>query len=104
MPDIYNRLAANDGNVLWDFSRYSPEVVVVNLFQNDAWLVKNFKHEQFKAHFGTTPPTPEFIIKSYQDFISKIRGKYPNAKIICALGSMDATQNGSPWPGYIEKA
>jgi hypothetical protein len=104
MPDIYNRLAANDPNVLWDFSKYPPEVVVINLFQNDSWLVKNFEHEQFKAHFGTTPPTPEFIIKSYQDFISKIRAEYPKAKIICALGSMDATRDGSPWPGYIEKA
>jgi hypothetical protein len=104
MPDIYNRLAAKDPNVLWDFSKYTPEVVVVNLFQNDSWLVKNFEHEQFKARFGTTPPTPEFIIKSYQNFISKIRAEYPKAKIICALGSMDATKDGSPWPGYIEKA
>jgi hypothetical protein len=104
MPDIYNRLAANDPNVLWDFSKYTPEVVVINLFQNDSWLVKNFEHEQFKAHFGTTPPTPEFIIKSYQDLIGKIRAEYPKAKIICALGSMDATRDGSPWPGYIEKA
>lgn len=104
MPDIYNRLAANVPRILWDFSKYTPELVVVNLFQNDSWLTKNVQHEQFKARFGTTPPTPEFIIKSYQDFISKIRVQYPKAKIICALGSMDATRDGSPWPGYIEKA
>ncbi|HVO76322.1 MAG TPA: hypothetical protein VMT35_20040, partial [Ignavibacteriaceae bacterium] len=33
-----------------------------------------------------------------------IREKYPQAYIICALGSMDATREGSPWPDYIRKA
>ncbi|MBD1392134.1 SGNH/GDSL hydrolase family protein [Mucilaginibacter glaciei] len=104
MPDIYDRVAANDKQPLWNFKKYTPEVVVVNLFQNDYWLIANAQHEQFKAHFGSTPPTPEFIIKGYQDFISKIRIKYPKATIICALGSMNATEDKSPMPGYIEKA
>ena len=38
------------------------------------------------------------------DFYKKIRAKYPDATIICALGSMDATRDGSKWPGYIEAA
>lgn len=104
MPDIYNRVSAHDSTLLWDFSKFTPEVVVVNLFQNDSWIVKQPENAQFKAKFGNTPPTPEFIIKKYQEFIGNIRGKYPNAKIICALGAMDATQKGSPWPEYIEKA
>lgn len=36
--------------------------------------------------------------------MQNIRSKYPKAQIICALGNMDATQKGSPWPGYIVKA
>ena len=104
MPDIYDRTQAMDSTAKWDFSRFTPEVVVVNLFQNDSWLTQKPEHEQFKARFGTTPPTPDFIIKGYQKFITSIRSKYPKAKIICALGSMDATREGSPWPGYIEKA
>jgi hypothetical protein len=104
MPDIYDRVAAHDSIAKWDFKKFTPEVVVVNLFQNDSWIVKLPDHEQFKAHFGKTPPTDGFIIKSYQKFITSIRGKYPQAKIICALGSMDATKQGSPWPGYIQKA
>jgi hypothetical protein len=104
MPEIYNRTYALDSTKLWDFSKYTPEVVVVNLFQNDSWIVTHPDNEQFRARFGNAAPTPEFIIKAYADFIGKIRSKYPKATIICALGSMDATRTGSAWPGYIEKA
>jgi len=104
MPEMYDRLDATDPNSKWDFSKYTPDLVVINLFQNDCWLVTMPNNEQFKARFGTTPPTPEFIINAYQRFVKTIRGKYPNAKILCILGSMDATKPGSPWPGYIQKA
>lgn len=104
MPDVYNRVYAHDPATLWDFSKFTPEVVIVNLGQNDSWLVQKPEHEQFKAHFGTTPPTADFIIKHYQDFIRTVRSKYPSAKIVCALGSMDATSKTSPFPGYITEA
>ncbi|OOQ61769.1 SGNH/GDSL hydrolase family protein [Mucilaginibacter pedocola] len=104
MPEIYNRVYAMDSTKLWDFKKYTPEVVVVNLFQNDSWIVTHPDNPNFQARFGDTPPTPEFIINAYQNFIAKIRAQYPDAKIICALGAMDATRKGSAWPGYIEKA
>ena len=104
MPDIYDRLNPNDNTSKWDFSLYTPEVVVVNLFQNDSWLVKKTQRKGFKNKFGTVPPTEEYIINAYKDFIQSIRNKYPDANIICTLGSMDATKEGSPWPGYIKKA
>lgn len=104
MPEMYNLLDATNPKSLWDFSKYTPDLVVVNLFQNDSWLVTNPNNDQFKARFGTTPPTPAFIISAYRDLIKSIRRKYPKAQIICALGSMDATKTGSPWPEYITKA
>jgi hypothetical protein len=104
MPEIYDRLNPADPTSKWNFVNYTPDIVVVNLFQNDSWLVNNPKHPQFIARFGTTAPSESFIIESYSNFIKSIRTKYPNASIICALGSMDATRVGSPWPGYIEKA
>lgn len=104
MAEMYDRLDATDPNSKWDFSKYTPQVVVINLFQNDSWLVNMPNNEQFKAKFGTTPPTPEFLINAYQTFVKSVRSKYPDAKIICILGSMDATRAGSPWPGYIDKA
>ena len=33
-----------------------------------------------------------------------IRSVYPATHIICALGSMDITREGSPWPGYVSEA
>jgi hypothetical protein len=104
MPEIYNRLNPNDSLSTWDFKKYQPDIVVVNLFQNDNSLVINPKHVQFKRRFGTTKPSEDFIINAYANFVSSLRKVYPKAKIICALGNMDAVNKGSKWPSYIQKA
>lgn len=104
MPEVYDRLNPMDSGSKWDFSKYQPDVVVINLFQNDYWLTNIPAHEQFKARFGNTRPTEDFIIASYQNFVLRIREKYPKASIICALGNMNATETGSTWPGYIGRA
>lgn len=104
MPEMYDLIDGDDKTRKWDFSKYQPDVVVINLFQNDSWLVKQPDHAEFKARFGTMAPTDAQIIKAYSNMVKSIRGKYPKAQLICALGNMDATQSGSPWPGYIEKA
>ena len=104
MPEMYDRLNPEVPSSKWDFSKYTPDIVVINLFQNDMWLTASPNHPEFKARFGTTPPDVPTIILSYQNFVKSIRAKYPDATIICVLGSMNATEKGSPWPGYIEKA
>lgn len=104
MPEIYDRINPYDSTSKWDFSKYTPQIVVINLFQNDSWLVNMPENEQFKIRFGTTAPDSTEIIEAYGDFLKNIREKYPDAHIICSLGNMDATKEGSPWPGYIESA
>jgi hypothetical protein len=104
MPDIYDRLNPNDPNSKWDFTKYQPDIVVVNLFQNDSWIVNMPKEEQFKIRFGSEKPSDQFMMDSYTKFISSIRKVYPHAKIICALGNMDITKKGSKWPGLVDKA
>lgn len=98
MPQFYDQLnAVGNNDTHWDFASWTPEVVVINLFQNDSWLTDRDKK--------LLPlPTDEQRIQAYIDFVSTIRGKYPDAYIICALGSMDATREGSKWPGYISTA
>jgi hypothetical protein len=78
--------------------------VVVSLFQNDCWLTNMPDHEQFRYRFGTAAPGKNYIITAYKSFIQKLRDKYPKAHIVCVLGNMDATREGSPWPGYVQQA
>lgn len=104
MPELYNRLDPNDSTSRWNFSQVSPDIVVINLFQNDAWLVHMPEQPSFKQRFGSQPPDAATIIAAYQSFVKKIRGVYPSAQIICALGPMDATREGSPWPNYVKQA
>ena len=104
MPEMYDRADATDPSSKWDFGQYTPDVVVINLFQNDSWLLMHPDHEQFKARFGTQAPDSSQIITAYSDLVKKIRSQYPKATIICALGNMDASSKGMPWPGYIRSA
>ncbi len=104
MQDIYDRLNPEDSASKWDFFKSIPDIVVINLFQNDNALVNLPDHPQFKRKFGDKAPTEDFIIASYRRFVQGIRNHYPEAYIICVLGNMDAVKPGSPWPGYIEKA
>lgn len=104
MPEMFDRLDPADSTSRWDFTKYTPDIIVIDLFQNDSWLVNMPEHAQFKTRFGTKPPDEAFIISSYKNFVSSIRKKYPDTHIICSLGNMDATRDGSLWPDYIRKA
>jgi hypothetical protein len=72
----------------WDFSKWTPQVVVVNLGQNDYW-----------GNYSQSGAQDNYI-----QFAQTLRGEYPDANIILALGSMNATQSNSPWPGYLKYA
>ncbi|HRP31819.1 MAG TPA: SGNH/GDSL hydrolase family protein [Agriterribacter sp.] len=104
MPEMFTRLNPDDSSSKWDFSRNIPDIVVINLLQNDNALVGMPDDEQFKKRFGSNPPTSERITETYSRFVKSLRKYYPYAYIICTLGSMDAVEPGSPWPGYIQKA
>ena len=98
MPQFYDQLnAVGNNDSQWDFSSWTPDVVVINLFQNDSWLTDRERRMN-------PNPTDDQRVQAYVDFVKTIRGKYPNAYIVCALGSMDATKEGSKWPGYINTA
>ena len=104
MPEMYNRLNPTDSESKWNFSLYTPDVVVVNLFQNDSWLVNMPDSEEFKLRFGKNAPDKDYRIKAYQSFISEIRDHYPNASIVCSLGCMDAAKEDSGWINIVKDA
>jgi lysophospholipase L1-like esterase len=97
MPDFYDQLSAVGNNdTHWDFSSWTPDVVVINLLQNDSWLIGSHKLQPEPDDAGR--------VAAYETFVKRIRQLYPKAYIVCALGSMDATRAGSAWPGYIKSA
>lgn len=98
MPDYYDQLSGVGNNdTVWNFRSWTPEVVVINLMQNDSTL---------QARPGRIVPVPDDAqrVRAYRQFVERIRALYPRAYIVCALGSMDATKQGSKWPGYISTA
>ncbi|MFN3790212.1 SGNH/GDSL hydrolase family protein [Massilia sp.] len=98
MPDFYDQLSAvGDNDSRWDFKRWTPDVVVINLLQNDSWLIGRDRKLQ-------PEPSDAARIQAYKRFVQRIRSLYPQAYIVCALGSMDATRPASPWPGYVTAA
>jgi lysophospholipase L1-like esterase len=87
MPDLWLRTFADDPASTWDFSKYTPDVVVIDLGTND---------------FATGDPGSAYTA-AYSAFLKTLRGKYPNAFIICALGTMGDPQL-SIARGYISSA
>lgn len=78
--DLYDRVAPSVSAAGWDFTRQSPDVVVINLGTND-----------FNAK---TNPEEAGWVAAYVKFIREIRARYPKAAIYCAVGPML-----SDWPG-----
>lgn len=78
VPAIYER-AVPDHSIGWDFSRESPDVIVVNAGTNDTF-----------AGSGTDAYLPdEAAFKSaYRTFLARLRTLHPQAHIVCTLGSM----------------
>lgn len=72
MPEIYQRTLGTATTTDWDFSQNVPDVVVINLGTND--FASSVDPAAFKA--------------SYVDFIHFIRDKYPDAAILCTIGTI----------------
>ncbi len=105
MPEMYDRLDPSDPKSKWDFEKYTPEVVVVNLLSNDIDLVNMPKDENFIARFGDKKPSNDFICNAYKVFLMSIRQKYPSAWIVCTLDAWkDPESDGHRFPGIIRRA
>lgn len=71
----------------WDFAKFIPDLIVINLGTNDA------------SYCGTDVKRCREFELGYLEFIKLVRGKNPSAKIICTLGIM-----GDFLYSYLEKA
>jgi len=73
MPRVYDRTLFGVDTLKWDFARYTPDVVCVNLGTNDV---------------STDPYDKTMLENAYRDFYYTLRAKYPGARIVFLSGSM----------------
>ena len=69
-PVYWDTYSSKHQSDKYDFSSPAPDVVVVNLGTNDYGI------------------KPEVFAPAYKTFIKNVRAKYPNAFILCTIGSM----------------
>ncbi len=73
ITELYDRIIPEESASAWDFSRWKPHVVVINLGTND------FSHGN---------PEEEGWTAAYKEFIARVRKNYPDACIFCAISPM----------------
>jgi len=71
--EVYDLTLPGNPESKWDFSKWIPDVVIINLATND---------------FGKDNPDKESWTRAYEAFIARVRKNYPMAEIYCATGSM----------------
>ena len=90
LPSYYDRVGRNDftlpsgrmvQEILWDFGRWQPEKILVNLGTNDlSWVTgREVRKDLYR--------------KQYKEFLREVRGKNPGAMILCVLGIMGTELN-----------
>lgn len=84
MLTAYDKLAYNPHwNDLrdWDFTRWTPHVVVIAIGQNDN-AQGDYMHEDYQGELARAWRT------DYRRLVTEIRGKYPRAYILCTTTVM----------------
>lgn len=72
-PVVYPRMYPWVSTPTWDYTKWIPQVVVINLGTND---------------WSTTAPDKTAFTTAYTNFVRTVRSRYASATIYCALGPM----------------
>lgn len=87
MPEVYRYTDISCSEMLfgsddskwekWDFGRFTPDIILVNLGTNDCSWCKDIqsRRDSFREH--------------YAQFLTDLHRQNPSAKILCMLGTMD---------------
>ncbi len=73
MATLYDRTLPGRPASRWDFQRWTPDAVVINLGTND---------------FNHGDPGQSAFTRGYTAIVKRVRAYYPRAAIVCALGPM----------------
>ncbi len=77
MPDLYSKTFYENDRYDWDFSRFVPDVVCINLGTND---------------FSTTGVNVETYVRDYVSFATGVLTRYPEAELVMILGPMNNSE------------
>ena len=88
MPAVYARILASTATSTWDFAKWQPHVVVINLGTND-------------ASTNGDPGAP--YETAYLGFVRALRQKYPNAHLLLTIGPMLDGANLTAIKGHLQK-
>jgi len=84
MPRYYDEVTG-DSTVRWNFSRYQPQLVVIDLGGNDL----------------SAPLDSAVFVNAYTLFLKRIRVNYPDAVIVCVAGPSGADKRWITWRNLI---
>ncbi len=73
MPKVYDRILPTDPTSRWNFAKWTPDAVVINLATND---------------FRGGVPDRSTWTDAWLAFLARVRSHYPRAHVYCALGTM----------------
>jgi lysophospholipase L1-like esterase len=88
VPSVYDRVLVERTTPRWDFTSWTPDAVIINLGTND---------------FAQGDPGAPFQ-DAYTAFVRRVRGNYPGARIVCALGPMLTADQVVKARGYVQAA
>ncbi|MEO0468788.1 MAG: GDSL-type esterase/lipase family protein [Bacteroidota bacterium] len=79
LPDLFDKIDPDNPSLMWSFSSWIPQLVVINLGTND------FAHEN---------PDQESFVETYTHFVQSLHLYYPEARFVLLSGPMMNDGNG----------
>ena len=84
-PKLYDEIVVGS-KAVYDYKNNQPDVVVIELGAND--LAKPLDSTSF--------------VNAYTNFVKKLRGQYPRARIVCVAGPDGLDDNQSKFQSYVK--
>jgi hypothetical protein len=84
MPKLYDEVVQKK-DIVWDSFRYEPQLVVIDLSDNDY----------------AKPLNRDAFINAYLRFLARLRDHYPDAKIVCIVGPSPANETWQKWQSDV---
>lgn len=96
MESIWDKIRYNPDfteSTKWEFEKYTPQVVIVAIGQNDSHPVNYMKENYYCDRSNEWR-------NAYKEFLFKIRGKYPNALVVLTTTILEHDKS---WDDSIEQ-